>query len=70
MMFKKTKMKYCGCGIYITYHRPQVYHIIPQHFRGRYCIKFIKRQYERKRSYILESIYMKYEKRSSLNIKI
>ena len=31
-MFKKTKMKYCGCGIYITYHRPQVYHIIPQHF--------------------------------------
>ena len=66
-MFKKTKMKYCGCGIcnITTDHRCIIsYHNILE--RGRCCIKFIKRQYERKRWYILESIYMKYEKRSSL----
>ena len=67
MKFKKTEMKYCGCGIcnITTDHRCIIsYHNILE--RGRCCIKFIKRQYERKRWYILESIYMKYEKRSSL----
>ena len=33
MMFKKTKLKILRLWyMYITYHRPQVYHIIPQHF--------------------------------------